>query len=338
MKKELFIITNESFYIKDNSFFCDNIDLKSIPEELSKYSEICVIGRKSKKIRTKKLNVASIKIFSNIIFYSLFIIKSLIHKDGNYFIISVSPYTLIASIILKIFFKKHFIYLRSDGYEEYKSIAGLFGKIIYHIMFNVAAFKAHLISCRKHILKKKFGDIVHPSQLNNKWLFPSQDLKPNKIKLLYVGRIRVEKGIYSLLKIIRNSNIKLLIVTAEKEYKLDSLQPNVKVVSFENQNDDIIKFYDDNIILILPSFTEAHPQVLDEALARKRPVIVFKEISHVLRDRKGVFVSDRDIHSLNKTIEHIKNNYLKIKEEMTLNKLPTKQNFINELKTIILKN
>ena len=111
MKKELFIITNESFYIKDNSFFCDNIDLKSIPEELSKYSEICVIGRKSKKIRTKKLNVASIKIFSNIIFYSLFIIKSLIHKDGNYFIISVSPYTLIASIILKIVPWNHFLTL-----------------------------------------------------------------------------------------------------------------------------------------------------------------------------------------------------------------------------------
>ena len=338
MKKKLFIITNESFYNKDNSFFCDNIDLKAIPEELSKYFEICLIGRKSKKIRTKKINIKSIKIFSNIISYSFFIIKSLIYKDGNYFIISVSPYTSIASIILKFFCKKHFIYLRSDGYEEYKSIFGLFGKTIYHIMFNVASFKAHLISCRKHILKKKLGDIVHPSQLNNNWFSPSHDLKLNKIKLLYVGRIRVEKGIYSLLKIMKNLNIELLIVTAEKEYKLNSLPPNVKVVSFENQNDDIIKFYDDNIILILPSFTEAHPQVLDEALARKRPVIVFKEISHVLRDRKGVFVSDRDIHSLNKTIEHIKSNYLKIKEEMIFNKLPTKKNFINELKTIILEN
>ena len=137
MKKKLFIITNESFYNKDNSFFCDNIDLKAIPEELSKYFEICLIGRKSKKIRTKKINIKSIKIFSNIISYSFFIIKSLIYKDGNYFIISVSPYTSIASIILKFFCKKHFIYVRSDGYEEYKSIFGLFGKTIYHIMFTI---------------------------------------------------------------------------------------------------------------------------------------------------------------------------------------------------------
>ena len=42
-----------------------------------------------------------------------------------------------------------------------------------------------------------------------------------------------------------------------------------------------MKFYDDHNIFILPSFTEAHPQVLDEALSRFRPVIVFSEISHV---------------------------------------------------------
>ena len=43
MKKKLFIFSNESIYTQGNKFYCDNIDLKSIPEELSKYFEVNVI-------------------------------------------------------------------------------------------------------------------------------------------------------------------------------------------------------------------------------------------------------------------------------------------------------
>ena len=50
MKSKIFIITNESIYINENKdYFCDNIDLKSIPENLNKFSEVNIIGRNSKK-------------------------------------------------------------------------------------------------------------------------------------------------------------------------------------------------------------------------------------------------------------------------------------------------
>ena len=89
----------------------------------------------------------------------------------------------------------------------------------------------------------------------------------------------------------------------------------IKIFHFKNENDsDIIKFYDDHNIFILPSFTEAHPQVLDEALSRFRPVIVFSEISHVKRDREGVFVYKRDHKSLIDTIKYIINNYKDIEK------------------------
>tara|TARA_B110001452_G_C14809121_1_gene282371 strand:- start:36 stop:203 length:168 start_codon:yes stop_codon:yes gene_type:complete len=55
MKNNLFIITNESIYHdKNDNFFCDNIDLKSIPEELNKYSKVSIVGRNSKKKDQKK--------------------------------------------------------------------------------------------------------------------------------------------------------------------------------------------------------------------------------------------------------------------------------------------
>ena len=47
--EKLFIISNESIFNYEGSFFCDNIDLKSTPEGLIDKFEINLIGRKSKK-------------------------------------------------------------------------------------------------------------------------------------------------------------------------------------------------------------------------------------------------------------------------------------------------
>ena len=87
---------------------------------------------------------------------------------------------------------------------------------------------------------------------------------------------------------IKETQFNLKAVTSEIEINFQESIPNISLISYKNIDDSIIKFYDECNIFILPSFTEAHPQVLDEALARRlRPVIVFKEISHVVRDRKG---------------------------------------------------
>ena len=88
-------------------------------------------------------------------------------------------------------------------------------------------------------------------------------------------------------------------------------------------------------IFILPSFTEGHPMALLEALARRRPVIVFDEIKHVIGDKKGIFVSKRNYESLLDVINNIKNNYQKIQEEMKQNNLPTNKEFIKQMRNII---
>ena len=74
---------------------------------------------------------------------------------------------------------------------------------------------------------------------------------------------------------------------------------------------------------------------LDEALSRLRPVIIFPEISHVTRNRDGVFVSERNSKSLSKKIKYIIQEYENIRKKMALNKLPTKKLFLEELKEII---
>ena len=40
-----------------NSFFCDNLDMKSTPEGLKKSFDVNIIARKSKKQRSHKINL-----------------------------------------------------------------------------------------------------------------------------------------------------------------------------------------------------------------------------------------------------------------------------------------
>ena len=53
MKDKLYIISNESISYSNKDYFCDNLDLKSIPEALNKKVQVNLIGRRSKKKRTK---------------------------------------------------------------------------------------------------------------------------------------------------------------------------------------------------------------------------------------------------------------------------------------------
>ena len=53
---------------------------------------------------------------------------------------------------------------------------------------------------------------------------------------------------------------------------------NISYIGNGFNHEELIKIYDEHNIVILPSFTEAHPKVGDEALSRLRPVIIFNDI------------------------------------------------------------
>jgi glycosyltransferase involved in cell wall biosynthesis len=335
--EKLFIISNESIFNYEENFFCDNIDLKSTPEGLSTKFEVNLIGRKSKKIRSHRINIKNINTYRNISSYLLAVFRSLKEENSRYLIISISPYTFMACILIKFLKKKPIVYLRSDGYGEYKAIFGFFGPIAYHLMFFIISKISSLISCREYILKNKVGDIVAPSQITPQWLTNHKETQIQKIKLLYVGRIKKEKGIYSLLEIIKDSKISfsLSIVGAEKNNTKLIVQDNVYIHEVENNENFLINIYDDHNIFVLPSYTEGHPMALLESLARLRPVIIFKDIEHVIGDKKGIFVAERNSNSFFKTVYHIKKNYSEIQREMKKNKLPTKDKFLKKLSELI---
>ena len=68
----------------------------------------------------------------------------------------------------------------------------------------------------------------------------------------------------------------------------------------------------------------------DLSLARKRPVIIFDDIKHVIGDKKGIFVTKRNFLSFLGTLNNIKKNYKKIQKDMKTNMLPTNKEFIDK--------
>ena len=98
-----------------------------------------------------------------------------------------------------------------------------------------------------------------------------------------------------------------------------------------NKKDEMIKIYDQCNIFLLPSYIEGFPKVINESLARQRPVIIFDEINYVVNGREGIFQCKRNFDELFKLSNYIINNYKIIQNKMLTNKNYTKINFQKDL-------
>ena len=78
--------------------------------------------------------------------------------------------------------------------------------------------------------------------------------------------------------------------------------------------------------------------MVDESLARRRPVLIFEDIKEIIKGRKGVFVSERNLSSLTKTINFIMQNYEDIQKEIEENKLPLQEDMFIQISNVINRN
>lgn len=339
--ENLYIIGNERISKNNNIFYSANIDFKTIVEGLSNFFNLILVVRKSSKKENFVINHNNIFLADNYFSYLYKIILSLRSVGNNkYLIVSISPYSFLAYLFLFLFTNKIYVYLRSDGFKEYENILGKKWVFLYQIMFIVMLKKSKIISCQKKLSRGRRSYLVKPSELDEIW-FNNKKKKINlhkKIRLLYVGRIRIEKGIFNLLNIfLKLENEAELTIVGDTKIKLFN-NYNIKFYNFFSKTKYLIKQYDKCHIFILPSYTEAHPKVIDEALSRLKPVIIFNDIRHIIDGRLGVFCSERDPIKLKETINFIIKNYHEISNDIKKNKLPTKENFLDNLAHIISNN
>ena len=333
--KNLVIINNEKIFKENNNFYCDNLDLKIIPEGLNEYHEVQYIVRNSNKRGGQKVNLKNIKVASNIVKFIYFIFKTLKIPNVSYLLVCITPYTFLSFLILFLFRKKRiFVYLFSSGHEEYKHILGSWSVWIYHIMYKIITSNSKVIVCHERLYKKK-SHLVYISRLDEEWLKDQKDVLLDKARFLYVGRMSREKGIFEFLKMFNQIKFDAEFSIVGNSTNQNFSNKNIKSLGYVADSQSLINIYDKHNIMVLPSFTEATPYVVDEALSRKRPVIIFEDIAYIVRDKKGIFVSQRNVNSFSETTKYIMNNYREIQKKMEKNVLPTKKNMIKQISDII---
>lgn len=338
MKTKLLIISNDKIFIK-NRYYTSNNDLNTILESFTGNSDTFLIARKC----NKKLNflIDAISRKNKIFFLSFSELKkiSINFKDScKILMISITPFNFLIFFYLKYILKvkiKGHLYLRSDGFKEYEVKYYKFGYFIYYFLYKILTNSLSIISCSPNFTNVKKFIRVYPTEIDFTWKHKRK--KPNLTipKLLFIGRYRVEKGIFSLLRLLKQINIdyKFLFVGHYKNIKFDK---KIQFKKKTNSAHTLRSYYDQSNIFILPSYTEGYPKVISESLARLRPVIVFEEIKHVKKGLIGVFSCKRDANSLKNKIQFIIDNYYTIQKKMAQNNLHTKKKFQNRLKEICL--
>jgi glycosyltransferase involved in cell wall biosynthesis len=288
-----------------------------------KYNVECIF-RKSKEEQNHAYRLKNIKAESNILFFLWQVLKTMFKRDNRYLIVAISPYTFLSFLIIFFFRKKNiYVYLMSNGHEEYLHILGKKFVWIYNFMFNFVTKFSKTIVCHERLFDVKKSYLVLPSRLNKNWFVDICKPNVNYPKFLYVGRINPEKGIENFISLFESSNLDGELSIAGKSEKLKVNNNKIKLLGYVESEDNLIKTYDLNNITILPSYTEAHPYVLEESLARKRPIIIFNDISYVKKNKFGVYIIKRDKDELISITNHILQNYSTIQEEMSKNNLPT---------------
>ena len=330
--KKIYLVSNDKIWFSKKRYTSNN-DLNNIITCLTKNYDINLICRKS----FKKFNFKLDENFKHFKFHKI------LEKKINILLISITPYNFFVLFYLSIIKKveiKGFVYLRSDGFLEYKYRYGLLGYLFYYLMFYFITKKLKIISCSNNFTKVQSDIIVHPSELNSIWFDRKNSKKQYHTDFLYVGRFKKDKGSFYLVKIFKDilKNYSLTIVGNDKKLISEKyIAKNIDYKDSVSNIDELIKVYDSTKIFILPSFIEGFPKVISESLARLRPVIIFEDIKYVTHGRKGIFVCKRNDDSLRKTITYIFNNYKNIQKKIKKNYFFTKDNFKKELLTSLKK-
>ena len=122
--KNLIIINNEKVFEENKNFYCDNLDLKILPEDLNNYYKVQYIVRSTDKKKDQKINLDNVKPSSNILKFIYFIYKTLKLPNASYLLISITPYTFFSFIFLCSYLFV-FIFIRSQITKS---------RVIFHLM------------------------------------------------------------------------------------------------------------------------------------------------------------------------------------------------------------
>lgn len=331
--KNIILISNDEIKFSDKSVSSNFNDTLNIISALKKKFRIFLISRETTQKQSFKTN--SNKIFK----LSFSNYKKFNIKNPRVFMVSVTPRNLLNFFYLSFLLRKKlkgFVYLRSDGFKEYNIKFGIIGYFFYFLLLNLIKSKLKIISVKSKLTKIHTRRQLIPSEISGNW-FRKRKFKFNKkkIKILYFGRFKKEKGFFSLIQLIRKMKTEYNFTFAGDEIHKDIKLKNLSIIGRISSEKKIISLYDNNDIFVLPSYTEGCPKVVHESISRIRPIIIFDDIFHVKNTYKGIFCCERNVFDFQKKIKYISTNYKNIQKKMLKNKINTKKDFQKNILNLI---
>ena len=110
---------------------------------------------------------------------------------------------------------------------------------------------------------------------------------------------------------------------------------NIKIFGQISSTEELIKYYNQTDIFILPSYIEAYPQVILESLSRLKPIVVFNDIKYLKKTFSfGLFNCKRNVEDLEKTLKRLTTDYHKIQNNILNREVYSLKNFELKMKKI----
>ena len=202
-----------------------------------------------------------------------------------------------------------------------------FSNVVAKFLYRFTFKYSHLVFFQNPDDQNFFKDLKIISKNNTRLVAGSgvdlikfKPIKTNKtvnVKILFIGRIISDKGIYELIeaaKIIKKeySNVTFTLMgklgvknrTSISKNEVDGWV-NEKVIEFVAFKDDIRSFIGSSDLVILPSYREGTPKTLIEAASMAKPIIATDVPGcreTVINEESGFLIPPKDQEALNEAM------------------------------------
>lgn len=318
-------IINEVFvptYDKTKSVI--NVNSNVIVSECFKKWNRFFFKNKSNKIKKRLIDLYDLNQIDIIHAYTLF-------TDGNVALNLKKekkiPYVVAIRNTDVNIFLKYMIHLRKRGLEIMKSADAVF---FLSESYKEQVFKKYIPEKDRNLIERK--TYIIPNGIDEFWfkhqLKKERKLNKKSIKIIYAGRIDVNKNILTTQKAVRllcekGINIKYTVVGKvynKRIYNKVKKKENTTVLGSLSK-ERLLKLYRSNDIFVMPSFTESFGLVYAEAMTQGLPVIYTKGQGfdgQFLDGEVGYSVNAGDFYDIADKIELIIKNYQDITSRCTL--------------------
>lgn len=330
-RKKILFINNTIFYEDDNSLYLNKetgnffLSFKNEENQVSLF-QLSQLKTINDSFANFNISEHEFKIFeikrrkSKAIPFlkAFFAIQKAILKNDFVYIFYPGPICQVIAMLCNIYSVPYGLYIRGE-----QGIDDRISKYLIKNAFTVFTIsplftdKVQKLNPCVHTIRPMIGFTEKDIVVNRNYIFKKE------IRLLYVGRIVFDKGLFELVDAVNDLvvcgyKITLTIVGSGSDQKklIDQVEfygigDHVKFLGMISEKKDLKQIYMQNDIFVLPTYHEGFPRVLYEAMLMRMPIITtfVGTISYLMRNNYNCLeIFPRDANGIVESIKKLIDN------------------------------